>query len=591
MQPSQRPGSWLLPDLAGAGTTNIVPRYCRELVSTRTAPDLELAPLLPPVAIASSPAQTFLQEPPAASPAKIPLSGEFSAQSFKISPSTDPPRFAQAQENPPGWHPQATSTASPHSPALAAPPQTAAQAATDAAALFTTFNQDFELFDQPQQPPAQTSHRLSVTSHAIPDHHHPSAASIGDAVFNLGYTTSLPTSRNWSAAAAAVGASPATPSQLVQRSPFVTSAAAPEFNPALIETLSDNHRISLIRGSSPPRAPNPSSQKFTPSRIAVSSLVIASPVVVRPSIGEMLRQSDSLESLLQRDMDEDMDEDVDLPTNLHSPPSFSSSRSSSFSIVLNNPPAEFTRRQKHMEDELLTMAGLEASPHLANDMTFSPNNPLFHDFSPFVGGMAYTGRTNETLDDSPTGLDTPLFGADDAVLDDWTPLFSSEEQFNFNAAAPNGTVPMEHTPSTDGTLINPAALMLNDDSSATPPLAAVVPSRQLSDDSHKSHTPPSPSTKSMAKGSAANPKRASLNGVNRRKAVTDLPPVQFDPTNPVDIKRARNTMAARKSRARRVEKMEELADTVEKLQAEAQQLKEEREYYKTLARQHGALVD
>ncbi|KAF3910311.1 hypothetical protein ABW21_db0207342 [Orbilia brochopaga] len=242
-----------------------------------------------------------------------------------------------------------------------------------------------------------------------------------------------------------------------------------------------------------------------------------------------------------------------------------------------------------MEDELLTMAGLEASPLHANDMTFSPNNPLFHDFSPFVGTIPYTGRTNETLDDSPTGLDTPLFGVDDAGIDDWTPLFSSEEQFGFSNPAPSDTVPMEHTPSTDGTLINPAALMLNGASSSTPPLAAVVPSRQLSDDSHKSRTPPSPSSRSLK--SANSIKRASLNGVSRRKAAIDLPPVQFDPTNPVDIKRARNTMAARKSRARRVEKMEELSDAVEKLQAEAQQLKEEREYYKTLARQHGAQVD
>jgi len=235
-----------------------------------------------------------------------------------------------------------------------------------------------------------------------------------------------------------------------------------------------------------------------------------------------------------------------------------------------------------MEDDMFSLAGLEASPLHANDMTFSPNNPLFHDFSPFVGSMAYTGRTNETLDDSPSGLDTPLFGTDDAGLDDWTPLFSSEEQFNFNQA----TVPMEHTPSNDGTLVNPAALMINGDST-TPPLAAVVPTRQYSNDSNKSNSPSSPAIKSRSAGS----KRSSLTGISRRKPTLDLPPVNYDPMNPVDIKRARNTMAARKSRARRVEKMDELAETVERLQAEAQQLKEEKEFYRNLARQHGALVD
>jgi hypothetical protein len=363
-------------------------------------------------------------------------------KAFKIPPSTDALRYATAQETPPGWPPSQPS----HSPQ---------RLPSDS----NNFSADFELF--PESAPAPSTK---------------------DAVFNLGYTTSLPAARNWSAAAAAAASA-------VQRSPFVPAQA--EFNPALIETLSDAQRTHLIR--------------------------------------------------------------------------------------------EFGRRQRNMEEELLTLAALEASPLQANDMTFSPNNPLFHDFSPFIGTIPYTGRTNDTLDDSPTGLDTPLFGADDAALDDWTPLFSNEEQINF--ANPPAPVPMEHTPSTDA-LINPAALMLGAEAS-TPPLSAIIPSRQFSTDSNKSRSPPSP------KKTPTSAKRASLTGggVSRRKPVLDLPPVQFDPTNPVDIKRARNTMAARKSRARRVEKMEELAEAVDKLQAEAQQLKEEREYYKNLARQHGALVD
>ncbi|KAK6529210.1 hypothetical protein TWF281_008393 [Arthrobotrys megalospora] len=221
-----------------------------------------------------------------------------------------------------------------------------------------------------------------------------------------------------------------------------------------------------------------------------------------------------------------------------------------------------------MEDELLSLAALEASPFHANDMTFSPNGPLFHDFSPFIGTL-HTGRTNDTLDDS-SPMDTPLFGLDDGIPEEWPTLFPTDD------ANPSS--------STD-VLVNPAALMIGGEMS-TPPLAAVIPSRQFSTDSNKS---PSPSTKSRPTSTAQ--KRSSLTGINRRKAAAELPPVQFDPSNPVDIKRARNTMAARKSRARRVEKMEELAEAVEKLQAEAQQLKEEKEFYKNLARQHGALVD
>ncbi|KAF3928880.1 hypothetical protein ABW20_dc0108953 [Dactylellina cionopaga] len=436
------------------------------------------------------------QDSPDSTTFKITSLSELPPKTFKISPSTDALRYAQAQETPPGW-PTQQAAPSPIRPNSHTPSHTPLNPPANDFALFgnTTspqnFNADFELFG-----PSDSA--SNTTSRAIPDSFDPSKT-VGDAVFNLGYTTSLPSARNWSASASAHNQhlnnnnSPANNNSLVQRSPFVNPSA--EFDPALIDSLSDQQRVQLVR--------------------------------------------------------------------------------------------EFNRRQRKMEDDLLTLAGLEASPLHANDMTFSPNNPLFHDFSPFIGTIPYTGRTNDTLDDSPTGLDTPLFGADEDILEDWTPLFTSEEQMEFSNHHQQQNL-MEHQPSADA-LVNPAALMLGGESS-TPPLTAIIPSRQFSTDSGKSsRTPPSPTSRS--KSSTAMAKRASLTGVNRRKPVTDLPPVQFDPANPVDIKRARNTMAARKSRARRVEKMDELAEAVEKLQAEAQQLKEEKEFYKNLARQHGALVD
>lgn len=364
-------------------------------------------------------------------------------------------RYAQAQE-PPGWpNPLVPNSPVRHSPDI----QNKDFQLFNSTATPQTFNADFELFGPADPTPRRTEHHSS-TSRAIPE-----IASVNDAVFNLGYTTSLPANRTFVSTPA---------NSLVQRSPFVNSAS--EFNPALIETLSDNHRAHLIR--------------------------------------------------------------------------------------------EFNKRQRNMEDELLSLAALEASPFHANDMTFSPNGPLFHDFSPFIGTL-HTGRTNDTLDDS-SPMDTPLFGLDDGNLEEWPTLFPTED------ANPSSSTDI---------LVNPAALMIGGEMS-TPPLTAVMPSRQFSTDSN---TSPSPSTKSRP--TSTTQKRSSLTGINRRKAAAELPPVQFDPSNPVDIKRARNTMAARKSRARRVEKMDELAEAVEKLQAEAQQLKEEKEFYKNLARQHGALVD
>ncbi|KAK6353743.1 hypothetical protein TWF730_008171 [Orbilia blumenaviensis] len=417
-----------------------------------------------------------------------------------------------------------------------------------------TFNADFELFG-PADPTPRRNEHLSSTSRAIPE----LTSSVNDAVFNLGYTTSLPANR------AFVSSTPA--NSLVQRSPFVNTA---EFNPALIEALSDNHRARLIRGNS-----NTPSHSLDSNNISdnthdhVNRLPPLLNPIILPPITAVL---DSLEPVLQQD--------IDMYLDLDSPSSLVSSDSSSFSSespLNNNPPsdlstpADLAKRQRNMEEELMSLVALEASPFHANDMTFSPNGQLFHDFSPFIGTL-HTGRTNDTLDDS-SPMDTPLFGLEDGITDEWPTLFPTED------ANPSSSTDI---------LVNPAALMIGGELS-TPPLTAIVPSRQFSTDSNKSRTPPSPPTKSRPTSTAQ--KRSSLTGVSRRKAAADLPPVQFDPSNPIDIKRARNTMAARKSRARRVEKMDELAEAVEKLQAEAQRLKEEKEFYKNLARQHGALVD
>ena len=64
-------------------------------------------------------------------------------------------------------------------------------------------------------------------------------------------------------------------------------------------------------------------------------------------------------------------------------------------------------------------------------------------------------------------------------------------------------------------------------------------------------------------------RHSSISGVNARKRNNPLPPITVDdPNDSVAVKRARNTAAARKSRARKIERMEELEETIEKLTAE-----------------------
>jgi len=86
-------------------------------------------------------------------------------------------------------------------------------------------------------------------------------------------------------------------------------------------------------------------------------------------------------------------------------------------------------------------------------------------------------------------------------------------------------------------------------------------------------------------GIASSPPSGSLAATAGVKRRTDkqLPPIVVeDPSDTVAMKRARNTLAARKSRQRKTQKMEEYEDKIEKLEAE-------RDHWKTIAlRRSGA---
>jgi len=67
-------------------------------------------------------------------------------------------------------------------------------------------------------------------------------------------------------------------------------------------------------------------------------------------------------------------------------------------------------------------------------------------------------------------------------------------------------------------------------------------------------------------------KRSSTSGIRKRS--TPLPPIVVeDPLDTVAMRRARNTLAARKSRAKKAEKMDEMEDMIKRLKAEAEHWK------------------
>jgi hypothetical protein len=87
--------------------------------------------------------------------------------------------------------------------------------------------------------------------------------------------------------------------------------------------------------------------------------------------------------------------------------------------------------------------------------------------------------------------------------------------------------------------------------------------------------------RSGASGSPPAGPHAAVSGVNSRKRDKPLPPIIVeDPNDTVAMKRARNTLAARKSRQRKMQRFEELEDTIQKLEAE-------RDHWKAIALRRG----
>jgi len=75
-------------------------------------------------------------------------------------------------------------------------------------------------------------------------------------------------------------------------------------------------------------------------------------------------------------------------------------------------------------------------------------------------------------------------------------------------------------------------------------------------------------------------KHSSISGVNSRKRDKPLPPIVVeDPNDAIAMKRARNTLAARKSRQKKMEKVEEL-------EAKITLLEGERDYWKNMAQSY-----
>lgn len=201
--------------------------------------------------------------------------------------------------------------------------------------------------------------------------------------------------------------------------------------------------------------------------------------------------------------------------------------------------------------------------------TVSPNDLLMgHD--PFASAPASTAFTNMTTpsvyNESPfTDFEaSPMFTGENmcAEADTWPTLFPD--------AAPAPSAPA------------PAA--------ATPASAEQSPATE-SDEFEEPTRRPSQSRKtSGASSSPGSGRLSSVSGVNaNRRRAKVLPPIVIkDPTDTVGMKRAKNTLAARKSRARKQERMEDYEKRIRDLEAEKEKLMAERDQWKAIATGAGA---
>lgn len=178
--------------------------------------------------------------------------------------------------------------------------------------------------------------------------------------------------------------------------------------------------------------------------------------------------------------------------------------------------------------------------------TVSPKD-LYNDSVP-----PSTSFTNLTTPGS-TFLDTPLDDYEASPLFDSMTSDNNNQWFSLFPDADAPPAPMERTSSSSHILVHPGGegnARKRSSAQTSPTFSPVV-------------------------------KHSEVAGVAARKRDKPLPPIMVDEADPVALKRARNTAAARKSRAKKVMEKDDLEGQINELRTQV-------EYWKAKALAHGA---
>lgn len=133
------------------------------------------------------------------------------------------------------------------------------------------------------------------------------------------------------------------------------------------------------------------------------------------------------------------------------------------------------------------------------------------------------------------------------------------------------------------------SLPVEDVSNAIPTLPKTQPSASpmvRTTSSPMVRTASSPGESPKPGSGRSSTKHSSVAGVNPRRREKPLPPIVYDPDDPVAVKRARNTEAARKSRARKLARQESMERRIAELEKDLAELQRREEYWRDLCVKH-----
>ncbi|KAI9851666.1 MAG: hypothetical protein M1838_003135 [Thelocarpon superellum] len=183
-----------------------------------------------------------------------------------------------------------------------------------------------------------------------------------------------------------------------------------------------------------------------------------------------------------------------------------------------------------------------ASSTSHNQGTVSPKDLVRDPQASAPPSTAFTNLTSPSIFDSPDVNESfetsPMFHTGDTEIgtDNWFSLFPG------TTAETDGS-----PPTTTGDLYEQTSCAI-----------AAPATRQRSSPRHSPHG-----------GRPTTSKHSSVSGVSARKRGSDLPDIIVDDMNDtVAVKRARNTLAARKSRQKKLQRFDELESTIDELRGE-----------------------